>query len=205
MEQKSELTIRIGKRLRQIRQDHGLNLKQLAEATGLSSSFLSRIENGNTIPSISTLQIIADRLSVDVGYIFKSDKDDGFILSREGSRKIRHAERGSKGDVTYEVELLAEGFKNPYMEPIVATIVARDHERLETVQHGGQELLFVLDGKIKMTVGKEDFIMRKGDAVYYDGDLPHKATSLSKKPARTLNVHFIPGQRVGSPEILKKR
>ncbi len=202
MENKTDLARHIGERLREIRKGQGLNLKQLAEATGLSSSFLSRVEHGSTVPSILTLQTIADRLKVDVGYIFKSDERENFTLSRNGAREVKHAERGTKGKVTYEVEFLAEGFENPYMEPVIATIVRRDHKGFEAIRHGGQELLYVLEGKIEMTLGSKTVIMHKGDSVYYDGDLAHKAISLSKKPAQTLNVHFIPGRRVGSLEIL---
>jgi quercetin dioxygenase-like cupin family protein len=84
------------------------------------------------------------------------------------------------------------------MDPIIATIVARDHKGFKAISHGGQEVLYVIEGTIELTLGEETFILSEGDAVYYDGDVPHKAISLSTKPAKTFNVHFIPGKRVGT-------
>ena len=202
MKNKTDIAKRIGARIQQIRKEQGLSLKELAQATGLSSSFLSRMEHGATVPSLPTLQVIVDSLKVDFEFLFKGEEKK-YVISRQGSRKIEYAERGTKGKVTYEVEMLATGMENPFMNPIIATIVARDHEGFKAVQHGGQEILYVLEGKIELTLGNKLYIMRKGDAVYYDGDIPHKAISLSKKPAKTLNVHFLPGKRVKTAEVLK--
>ena len=198
MQDKNDLAKQIGKRIRDLRKEADLTLNQLAGDTGLSSPLLSRLENGQTIPSIQTLQLIASSLKTDIAYFFKTDESKSYVLSRKGKRKFLHSERGAKGKVTYKVEKLADRFDSPYMDPMIATIVARDHKGFNAISHGGQELLYVIEGKIELTLGKEKFIMSEGDAVYYDGDAPHKAITLSKKDAKTLNVHFIPGKRVGT-------
>ena len=200
MEKKEELARRIGNKVREIRKEAGLTLKQLAEATDLSSALLSRVENGQAMPSLATLQTIADSLKVDIGYLFKIEGEKRYVISRKGTRKITYSERGSTGKPTYEVEQLAEGMENPFMEPIIATLLAREDEDFNAIAHGGQELMYVLEGKVELTLGEKKIILRKGDAAYWDGDIPHKGISLSKKPARSLNVHLIPGRRVGSFE-----
>jgi transcriptional regulator with XRE-family HTH domain len=200
---KIDLAKRIGDRIQEIRKDQGLNLKQLAQATGLSSSFLSRVEHGATVPSISTLQVISDSLKADIGYLFK-EEEKKYAISYQGSRKVSHAARGTKGKITYEVESLVEGMENTFMDPIITTVVARNHDGFKAVQHNGQEVLYVLEGKIEMTFGNKQYILKKGDAVYFDGNIPHKAISLSKKPAKTMNVNFIPGVRISTPEVLKE-
>ena len=198
MKDKNDLARQIGKRLKDLRKQARLTLKQVAKDAGLSSPLLSRLENGQTMPSIQTLQLIASSLKTDIGFFFNTEESRSYVLSRKGERKVSHSERGAKGKVTYDVEQLAEGFDNPYMEPIIATIVARDHKGFNAISHGGQEVLYVIEGKIELTLGEEKFIMSEGDGAYYDGDVPHKAISLSKKPAKTFNVHFIPGKRVGT-------
>lgn len=200
MEKKDELARRIGSRVMEIRKQAGLTLKRLAEATDLSPALLSRVENGLAMPSIPTLQMIADSLKVDIGYLFKSEGEKRYVISRKGTRKVSYSERGSTGKTTYEVEVLAEGMENPFMEPIIATLLARKDEDFNAVTHGGQELMYVLEGKVELTLGEKKFVLKKGDAAYFDGDLPHKGISLSKKPARSLNVHLIPGRRVGTFE-----
>ncbi|MBF0278851.1 MAG: cupin domain-containing protein [SAR324 cluster bacterium] len=199
---KVDLAKRIGARVQELREDQGLKLKELSEITGLSSSFLSRMEHGATVPSIQTLQIISDSLKVDIGYLFK-EEEKKYVITYQGSRKINHSQRGAKGKVTYKVESLAEGMINPFMDPFVLTCLARDHEGFESVQHGGQEIIYVLEGEIEMTLGKKQFVMKKGDAVYHDSTIPHKVISLSKKPAKILSVNLMPGKRENVPELLR--
>ena len=72
MQNKNDLVKKIGNRLKELRQDHDLTLKKLAEATGLSPALLSRIENALSMPSIHTLQSIADSLNVDMGFFLRT-------------------------------------------------------------------------------------------------------------------------------------
>lgn len=195
MEKKDELARRIGSRVMEVRKQAGLTLKRLAEATDLSPALLSRVENGLAMPSIPTLQVIADALKTDVGYFFKEEDKKRYFISRRGNRKVSYSERGSKGKITYEVESLTEGMENPFMEPVIVTVVSRKNEDLEVVQHGGQELLYIIEGKMELTLGEKKLILKKGDSAYFNGDIPHKAISLSKKPAMALNVLLVPGRR----------
>jgi transcriptional regulator with XRE-family HTH domain len=197
MTEKDDLARNIGGKLRELRKAAGLTLKRLAEATEFSAPLLSRIENGQAMPSIPTLQTIAHSLKVDVGYFFREEANRGYVVLRQGNRSTSYSERGSQGKVTYEVESLTEGFENPFMEPIIATLLARSDDELDPVRHGGQELLYVIEGKMLLTLGDKKYVLSKGDNAYYDGNTPHKGISLSQKPARTLNVHLIPGSRVG--------
>jgi len=200
MENKDSLARRIGNRVREMRKQAGLTLQQLADATELTPGTLSKIENGLTKPSITTLEMLADSLRVDIGYLFKAEEEKRYVISRKGSRKVSYSERGSTGKTTYEVESLTEGMENPFMEPIIATLLAREDKDFSAIAHGGQELMYVLEGKVELTLGEKKIILRKGDAAYWGGDIPHKGISLSKKPARSLNVHLIPGRRVGTFE-----
>ena len=197
MGQKTDLRRKVGSRIREIRKEQGLTIKDLAKSTGLSSPFLSRLENGITMPSVYTLQTIAESLKVDIGYLFRKEGKEGYVITKKGKRKVSYTEKGPTGKVIYEVEYLAEDFVLPFMEPVIAKILGKDHKDVKPVSHGGQELLYVIEGKIDMTLGEKRYVLSKGDSVYYDGDIPHSAISLSGKPANTLNVHLIPGSRTG--------
>ena len=200
MKDKNDLALRIGGRLKELRKAMGLSLKQLAEATKLSPPLFSRIENGLVMPSISTLQTISNILKVDLGYFFKKEEDKGYAITRKGTRKISYAKRGSKGKATYGLELLAEGMENPFMEPCIVTEFAGSHDDFPLARHDGQEFVYVLEGKLELTLGEKKFTLNKGDAAYFIGEIPHGGKSLSKKPARTVNVHLIPGTRIGTFE-----
>jgi transcriptional regulator with XRE-family HTH domain len=199
-EHKDNLARTIGSRLKGLRKAMGLSLKQLAEATNLSPPLFSRVENGLVMPSIPTLQTISNILKVDLGYFFKKEEDRGYVITRQGSRKMTYSKKGSKKKIIYGVELLAEEMENPFMDPCIVTEYAGSHEDFPLARHDGQEFVYVLEGKLELTLGEKKFTLNKGDAAYFIGEIPHGGKSLSKKPARTINVHLIPGTRIGTFE-----
>ncbi len=199
MSRKDELARRIGSRAREIRKATGMTLKGLAQATGLSAPLLSRIENGQVMPSVLTLQEIALALQVEIEHFFKQDNERQSVISRQGTRRLLGTRRGKKQSVSYEVEPLAEGVENRFMEPAIVTLRGKeDGEDVPLVSHEGQEFMYVLEGRIHLTLGATSYLLKKGDAAYWDGKIPHRGISLTARPARTLNVHLVPGNRTGT-------
>lgn len=194
MAEKRELAVRIGSRIKELRKQASLTLKELGEKTSLSHSLISRLENGIAMPSVQTLETVAEILKVDVGYFFRQEAEREYVISRRGNRRASELKRGPGHKVNYIVEHLAEGMFNRWMEPVLVTSVGKD-EHVDQVTHDGQEFIYILEGKIETTLGEEKVVLRKGDALYFNGTLPHKGVSLSKKPAKTLSVNLIPGTR----------
>jgi transcriptional regulator with XRE-family HTH domain len=195
---KDALANRIGRNLKVLRQGMGLSQKSLAAASGLSPTLISRIESGLVMPSIATLQEIADSLKADIAYFFKGEETKAYVITRKGKRKISHAQRGPKGKVTYGLELLAEGMENPFMEPCIVTEYAKPGDDFQLAKHDGQEFVYVLEGQLELTLGEKRFNLNEGDAGYFLGEIPHGGRSLGKRRARTLNVHLVPGSRIGT-------
>lgn len=198
MSNKDALAGRIGKNLKALRLGLGLSQKSLAAATGLSPTLISRIESGLVMPSIATLQEIADSLRTDIAYFFKGEEAEDYVITRKGSRKMSYAKRGPKGKVTYGLELLAEGMENPFMEPCIVTEFAGPQDEFQLAKHDGQEFVYVLEGKLELTLGEKKLVLNEGDAAYFLGEIPHGGKSLGKRTARTLNVHLVPGSRIGT-------
>ncbi len=194
---KSDLARRIGLKIRELREGAGLTQRKLASVSGLSPSMLSRIENGLTIPSITTLQVIADTLKTDIGYFFQAGGEKGFLITVPGNRRKIISRSGTNQNVAYELELLASGMQNPFMEPAIVTYVGRDEE-VEFRVHDGQEFMYVLEGTVKLTLGSQEFILKPGCAAYWNGNVPHKGVSVGNRPARALHVHLIPGRWTGT-------
>jgi len=199
MENKGEFAKQIGKRIKELRKEAALTLKQLAKATELSAPLISKIENGLAMPSLPTLRLIADALKVNPGFFFRDEDERGYVISRQGDRKIVVSERGPGRKISYELELIAEGMENPFMEPAIVTLMGKDQDKeIELATHEGQECMYVIEGRIEVTLGEKKYTLKKGDGAYWNGSVPHKGISLSKKPAKTLNVHLIPGKRTGT-------
>lgn len=195
MNVKDSLARRIGNKIKETRKQAGLTLKQLADAAELTPGTLSKIENGLTKPSITTLEMLADSLKVDIGYLFESEEKKSYVISRKGNRKTLDSHKG------YTVELIVEEMENPFMEPAIVTLKEKNSEKeIDLAVHNGQEFMYVLEGKMELVLGEKRYILRQGDAGYWNGSIPHMGFSLSKKRAKTLNVHFVPGKRAGSFE-----
>ncbi len=195
MRNKDDLAKMIGIRLKELRQGVGLTLEKLALATDLSPAFLSRTENGRSIPSIPTLQSIADALSVNIGFFFRDGDQQQYKITYQGTRNKIVTEKG------YEIEILNEGMANPFMEPAIVTCMSKDKEsEVEVSVHEGQEFVYVIEGKLELVLGSKKFSLKKGDAAYWNGSIPHKGIGVGKKPARTLNVHLIPGKHIATFE-----
>jgi transcriptional regulator with XRE-family HTH domain len=194
---KNHLAKRIGGRLKQLRKQSALTQRQLAKGTGLSSALLSRIENGLAVPSIPTLEIISRTLKVGIGYFFKEEKGDRFIISPCAKRRIILSRNQCNKKPAYELELLTEGMKDPFMEPFIVSPMGREEE-VEERTHDGQEFMYVLEGRIKLNLDGEIFLLKKGDAAYWNGVVHHKVTSMGAKVAKSLHVHLIPGRWTGT-------
>ena len=194
---KDRLAKTIGSRLKNLRKSMGLSIKQLAHGTSLSQALFSRIENGFITPSIPTLQTIANTLKVDITYFFEKEEEKQYVISANGNRRLISSNPKIPQSRTYQFEMLAEGMENAFMEPVIITLPTEE-TGLGSISHLGQEFTYVLEGKMKLTLGEKEFSLKKGDSAYYNAVIPHQAISLSKRPARVLNVHFIPSNRSSS-------
>ena len=193
MSHEDTLAGRIGTNLKALRLESGLSQKGLAEATQLSPTLISRLENGLVRPSIATLELIAQSLKVDIGYFFRDDEKAQYWISQKEKRKTVPYQRG------YNIETLVDGMENHFMDPAIITLKGKDEEeKVELATHEGQEFMYVLEGRVEVILGSKRFVLKQGDAAYWNGSVPHKGVSLGKKPARTLNVHLIPGKRTGT-------
>ncbi len=189
---RNDLAKSIGRKLKELRRSMGMTTKRLTEETGLSASLISRIENGLVMPSVPSLEMLSNVLKTDIGYFFQKNEAQEYVVSRDGSRSVGTTQRG------YRAELLTEGMEDRFMEPVIMTLKGKDREKeVPLATHEGQEFSYVLEGKVEVTLGMKKHILRKGDAAYWKGSIPHKGISLSKKPAKTLNVNLVPGIRVG--------
>ncbi len=187
-----------------MREEQGLSLKALAGGTGLSSSFLSRVELGRTLPSLLTLHAIADALHVDIESLFSKGEDQRFVVSKRKRRRRLYLVKGLNQKTCYEMELLAEDMANPLMEPALVTALLGNREDLVLASHGGQEFCYVLEGQVEVILGKQSFVLEPGDAAYWDGNIPHGAVRHGNNLARTLNVHLVPGKRTGTFQTYDK-
>jgi transcriptional regulator with XRE-family HTH domain len=155
----------LGKRLRALRKEQELTLAQLGQQVGLSASYLSQIERGVAMPSLTRLTTIARILNVGVGYFFEDDVSSPFVVrSNQGKRP------GGVADAI--VELLSVDPTDKRIQPyhlVCQPGVSRD----QPTTHPGEKFGFILQGQLTVTVGEESFVLEAGDSIHYQTLQPH--------------------------------
>jgi len=174
----------IGDNIRQWRLRRGVTLTKTAELAGLTKSTLSKIENGQISPPISTVMRIGDALSVPLADFFSEPKNaPNYALTRKGKGSVITRDGSEFG---YSYESLALQMPNKKGEPFVLTIKPGDPSG--DFQHGGDEFIYMLAGKLEFTLDGEIMVLNTGDSIYFDPSKPHTARALGKRDARFVCV-----------------
>lgn len=176
----------IGRQVKGFREKLGLTISELAKAAGMSAGMLSKIENGATSPSLSSLQALSAALQVPVTALFKSFeeiRDATFVKAGQGLTIERRGTRAG-----HQYQLLGHSPHGPVMvEPYLITLT-QESDVFPTFQHAGLEFLYMLEGNVVYRHGGKTYDMLPGDALFFDADSPHGPEDLRKLPARYLAV-----------------
>jgi transcriptional regulator with XRE-family HTH domain len=176
--------IKLANRLRQLRQDKHLTLKQLATAAGMSQAYLSRVENHKVSLTISGLEQLAEALDVPMAIFFDEDSRNVPIAHTPAGQGKRKRFRGPEGAI---FEMLAAAKKGKLMEPLI-TDLRTALEPMPLKAHSGEEFNYVLSGECILSYGDNRIHLRQGDSVYYDASIPHSAHAIKGRPCRLLAI-----------------
>jgi len=178
-------------KIKRIRINKNITLRALASKTGLTEGYLSRIENSENAPPISTLSRIAQGLDIDTSYLFfsASKNDEGnpnivIFLKEEIKEDGAHTPHG-RSVHGYHFEPLAPKKRGKNMQPY---ILIPDFEPGESLQHEGEEFMYILEGKIEFFYGTEKFILSRGDCAYFESHIPHNGRSIGEEKAKVLII-----------------
>lgn len=176
----------LGARIRSLREERGMKLKELADKSGLSDAFLSRLERGQVSSSVANLIQIAQVLEIGVGELFAAGPDE--TRSRVTVHRASDADSDQSIPSTgYRWRLFAGGMPNDDLE--VFHLLFPQKNRMDLmVSHPGQEYCYVISGRIRFHVGTESFELEPGDGIFLNSELPHRAENVGQDEARILMV-----------------
>ena len=178
---------RIGPRTRYLRHQRGLTLEGLAAATGLTPSFLSKVERGASVPSISTALRLARALDVSVGQLMGKAEDAGVVCLLRRSER-RSFMRGGAAPADDDYEPLAPGRAVKAMEPFIMRPPAEFEPDRMPSTHMGEEFMFVLQGRVELDFGDRTLTLDRGDSLYFDASIPHRTRAAGPDGAEVLVV-----------------
>lgn len=189
---------RIGERIRSTRRRRRMTLDDLARASGLSITFLSRLERGRVACSIGNLLEIAGVLELAPGALFDDPSGaaaNNFRIVRAGAA----TEMGASDVDRYRWQKLASGRGEQRIEAFDLTLGCGSRGA-PLVAHPGEEFCFVLDGRVEFQIGVVVVELAAGDSIHLRSDVPHMAWSSGSSTARLLMVTAIENQSATAVE-----
>ncbi|MFE4705450.1 helix-turn-helix domain-containing protein [Peribacillus simplex] len=170
--------IDIGKKVEKYRKAKGLSSRELANLAEITPSMLSQIERGLANPSIQTLKILAKTLNVPTFSFFLEETITEDLIVRSSKRKKMIID-----NLSYE--LLSPDFTGN-----LATAIMKVPPNISSsespIEHRGEEVAFILEGKIKLYLGEEEYILESGDSVKIPANFKHKWENIFSQNAAVL-------------------
>jgi len=163
---------RIGHKVRALRLEKKLGLVQLGEHTGLSPAMLSKIERGQLFPTLPTLLRIALVFGVGLEHFFVDESERPTLAVVRKADRLRLPDRPDAEPPSYHFESLDFPVTDRKMQGYYAEFPAHSTPS-EPHRHGGAELIYVLKGRLCLTVDGRDTVLDAGDAVYFDSGASH--------------------------------
>jgi XRE family transcriptional regulator, regulator of sulfur utilization len=179
--------VALGERLRQVRQERGLSLKEVAAGSNMSASFLSLVETGKSDLSLNRLLAVLRYYGIGLIELLPEERPQDLVVVHPETRP--HVSFPGEG---FDVYLLTPDTKRTFA-PMIA-VIQPSAEPAEFSQHPGQEFLLVLEGEISFAMhGSAPRAMSEGDSIYYDSGRQHIVQNMSKDdPAVVLFVSCPP-------------
>jgi transcriptional regulator with XRE-family HTH domain len=161
----------LGRRLRHARLLHQLRLKDVADQVGCSESMLSKIENARAMPSLTMLHRLCKALGVTVAQVTSETPVRPWTVMRRGERPVIGHVQAPDGEGT-RAEVLAPGADGHLLQGFIVIIEPGGHSG-GIIQHKGEELGYVLEGCLALTIAGERHVLHAGDSFHFPSDLPH--------------------------------
>ena len=183
--------LHIGKKIRVLRKNAGLVLRDLSDRTGLSKPHLSQIEKEVVSPPIATLLKISKALSANIGFFFQdNDPEEKVVLVRRDESKVIDSRYFGREESGYYYEALAYKRSKEYMEPFLVEFKRKKADRLSYFSHEREEFIYLLEGTLEFRTENEQYVLNPGDSLYFESSIPHAYRALERKNTKALTVVY---------------
>ena len=174
--------VSVGQKIKQARTAKKMSLDRVANETGFAIEYLKEIESGKAIPPVGALLQISRALEIDSGSLLKEPE------SQLQSRIKAHTKRTEN----YAYTTLTPGAENKHLKAFLVSVDPHQDHKGVGYRHEGEEFVYVLKGKIEVTVGEHINILELGDSLHFNSGIQHNLKSVSDETAELLVVIYSP-------------
>tara|TARA_Y100001933_G_C18920723_1_gene530925 strand:- start:467 stop:1111 length:645 start_codon:yes stop_codon:yes gene_type:complete len=174
----------IGSRVKALRLENKLTLKDLSEKTELSTGFLSQLERGMTSIAVDALNDIAMVFDVDLNHFFPKVKSSHDTILHYQDQKIFQIE-----NMKYMHYHLSSELENKSMLPrLVEILPGETDEDISEYGHMGEEFIYVLEGCLTLFIDDEKHVLYPRDTAHYMSERPHNWANYTSQVVKILVV-----------------
>lgn len=186
---------KLGVKIETLREALGLSQAELAERCDCGIEVIEGLEAGELAPSLAPLIKITRALGVRLGTLMDDDTNIGPVYTDsanmvEGTRMKSLETSSDAGDLSYFS--LAQGRASRHMDPFIITVTPSGETNHVLHGHEGEEFLYGLEGFIEIEYGKDLFILKPGESIFYDAIVPHQVRAHNGQNAKFLAVVYTP-------------
>ena len=167
-----------GEKIGKLREAQGWSRESLAEATGQTPDFIVQVESGDVSPPVSFLVRVAGAFGVDPG-TFLHKEEQAVIRDQRVQAFIKRTR-------SYSYQTLTPGAEKNHLRAFMVTIESHHAHKPVEYKHEGEEFIYVMEGDLEFTLGGKSRILKKGECIHFNSDIPHRLKSLSNEPTQCL-------------------
>lgn len=173
-------------KIREYRKQKKLTIKELAEASGMSISYISQVERGEIDPSLSSLRKIANVFQMPLYMLLDDVEVMGNLTLRKEQQLVTYSEDNA---VSYRfLTPLPSPLYSPEALLIAFEVAPHSQDCITPVRHHSEELIYVLEGELTVQIGNTDIVLQEGDTTVIQKDLPHICKNTKEIPAKGISA-----------------
>lgn len=176
----------VGTKLKAARTAFGLSQRELAKRAGVTNGMISLIEQQRVSPSVGSLQKILSAFPMTLAEFFTRD------LTGPDDVVYRSGELPNMGTGPIEYRLVAAPRRDRRMSILSEVYAPGADTGDDLLTHSGEEGGVIVEGELELTVAGKTWVLRPGDAYYFDSRLPHRFRNAGKEPARLVSANTPP-------------
>jgi len=181
----------VGEKIKSVRLEKAISPADLAGQSGISEEDLAKVEENKLALSLGNIINLAKVLAVPVGDLFGDSGDSPFCIvrSEDGAAVSRFSSAYAKS-CGYSYQGLGQQKRNRHMEPFLVTLNPKEEQEVQANEHNGEEFIYVLEGKVEVSLFDHKGILNPGDSIFYESDVPHIISCYGEEPAKILAVIY---------------
>lgn len=173
----------VGKKLKEIRLKNNLTIQELAEKSKVSSNMISRVERGLTIPSVEILMKLAAVFDKSINYFVEEvSTTHEIVFSSPGNRDKTFYD----DEMNMQTESFTSGLRDPQFTAFHCTVKKGGTSGEQNMYHPGDELIYVLEGTIRVQVAGETYTLHSGESLSFKSHLPHRWDNVGDADAKVI-------------------